>query len=298
MIDPASALAAPTRTVTTSWNPDDVVRYHLALGAGGCGELADLRYVDEQQVRPLPTFSVVGAGDAATPLVYGDPLGLAPARVLQRSQSLEMHRALPADAEQYRHAARVESVWDGGTDATVVIRVDTTDDSGSPLCVNRFSLLVRGGGGFGGDPAPRATASDASEPPFVVIETRTLRQQALLYRACADRHRIHLDPAVAKAAGFERPLLQGLCTWGIACKQLVDHLLDGDSSVIGEFGARFAGPVYPGETLRITAWSVDEGFRFAAEVVERETPALRDGRLVLRQPVPSSERARRDRSGR
>jgi acyl dehydratase len=233
----------------------------------------------------LPTFSVVAAGEASTPLVYGDPLRLDPASVLHRAQSVEVHGTVPARATGVRHAACVESVWDHGDAAIVVIRVDTSDSAGRPMCTNRFSLHVPGGGGFGGDREPRVGSEDRSRPPDVVIDAPTIRQQALLYRACADPHRIHLDPAVARASGFERPILQGLCTWGVACKHLVDELLDGDATPVRGFAARFAGPVYPGETIRVTAWRDDEGCRFVADVVERSAPALREGRLTLRQPA-------------
>jgi acyl dehydratase len=93
----------------------------------------------------------------------------------------------------------------------------------------------------------------------VQIDVPVLPQQALLYRMCGDRNPLHSDPGFASAAGFPRPILHGLCTYGMTCKALVDTLLDGDAAAVGSYGARFAGVVFPGETIRVSVWRDGDG---------------------------------------
>ena len=125
----------------------------------------------------------------------------------------------------------------------------------------------------------RARPSTSSEPPQrapdLELDIPTLPQQALLYRLCGDRNPLHSDPQFASAAGFPKPILHGLCTYGMTCKALTDALLDGDATQVGSYGARFAGVVFPGETLRVSIWK--ERGRYTGTV---SVPA-RDGAVAL-----------------
>ena len=111
--------------------------------------------------------------------------------------------------------------------------------------------------------------------------TPVLPQQALLYRMCGDRNPLHSDPQFASAAGFPAPILHGLCTYGMVCKTAVDTMLDGDSSRVAGFRARFAGVVFPGENLSIQIWKDNGRLLISASVLEREAPALADVVLTL-----------------
>jgi acyl dehydratase len=111
------------------------------------------------------------------------------------------------------------------------------------------------------------------------LEVATLPQQALLYRLCGDRNPLHADPAFAATAGFDRPILHGLCTYGVVCKALVDTLLDGDVTRVTTFGTRFAGVLFPGEPLRIRAWRTETGYQATA------TASTRDDAPVLDETV-------------
>jgi acyl dehydratase len=113
--------------------------------------------------------------------------------------------------------------------------------------------------------------------PDLELDVPTLPQQALLYRLCGDRNPLHSNPEFASAAGFPKPILHGLCTYGMACKALVDAVFGGEATALGSYGARFAGVVFPGETLRVSAWK--NGDRFVAEVVapSRDNAAVLSG---------------------
>ena len=112
-------------------------------------------------------------------------------------------------------------------------------------------------------------------PADLEVDVPILPQQALLYRLCGDRNPLHSDPEFAAAAGFPRPILHGLCTYGMTCKAIIDALLDGDVTAVSAYGARFAGVAYPGETLKVGIWKEDN--RFLASV----TAPARDNAVVL-----------------
>ena len=111
--------------------------------------------------------------------------------------------------------------------------------------------------------------------PDLELDIAVLPQQALLYRLCGDRNPLHSDPEFAAAAGFPRPILHGLCTYGMTCKALVNTLPDDYVAAVASYGARFTGVAYPGETLKAAVWKEDG--RLLASVV---APA-RENAVVL-----------------
>jgi acyl dehydratase len=113
-----------------------------------------------------------------------------------------------------------------------------------------------------------------------VVKTPTLPQQALLYRLCGDRNPLHADPDFAATAGFPRPILHGLCTWAMTCKAVVDTVLDGDPTRVGSYSAKFAGIVFPGETLETHIWRESDHIVLTTSVPERDTLVLSEGRLT------------------
>jgi acyl dehydratase len=158
-----------------------------------------------------------------------------------------------------------------------------TDLDGAPLWTNTSSIFARGEGGFGGDRGPSGPGAPPERAPDAEITTRTLPQQALWYRLLGDRNPLHSDPAFAAAAGFPRPILHGLCTYGLVCKAVVDALLDGDVARVMSYEVRFAGVVYPGETLRTSVWQEGDRLVLATTVDERGgAPALSGAELVVR----------------
>ena len=136
----------------------------------------------------------------------------------------------------------------------MVTETVVTDLDGAPLWTNTSSIFARGEGGFGGSRGPSGPPGPPDREPDTVIVTPTLPQQALWYRLLGDRNPLHSRPSFAESAGFPKPILHGLCTYGMVAKALVDELLDGDVTRVDAFEVRFAGVVFPGETLRTSVW--------------------------------------------
>jgi len=148
-------------------------------------------------------------------------------------------------------------VYDKGKAAVLVMRTDVADAEG-PLWTNDAQIFVRGEGGWGGDRGPSARLDPPAGEPDRTVRRPIREDQALLYRLSGDWNPLHADPEFAKVAGFERPILHGLCTYGITLKAVVDTLLGGDVTRVRSYVTRFAGVVYPGETLRIRMWHLSK----------------------------------------
>jgi acyl dehydratase len=164
----------------------------------------------------------------------------------------------------------------------VIVEAKTTDEAGEPLFTNRFSAYVRGEGGFGGERGPRPGNLPPEREPDQVVESATLPQQALLYRLSGDKNPLHADPSFAAVGGFDRPILHGLCTFGIACKAVVDRALDGDVGAVARYQVRFSGVVFPGETIVTSMWKDGDRILLRAVSKERDAPALTNAAITLR----------------
>jgi acyl dehydratase len=174
-------------------------------------------------------------------------------RVLHASEAVTVPTPLPP-AGSARAVTRITDIWDKGKAAVILNETTVTDPGGTVLWTTKRSIFARGEGGFGGERGPSTSVTAPDRAPDIEIDIPVLPQQALLYRLCGDRNPLHSDPGFASAAGFPRPILHGLCTYGMVCKALTDACLDGDASRIGSYGARFAGVVFPGETIRASVW--------------------------------------------
>jgi acyl dehydratase len=286
-IDPAVAIGAELPSRDLAWTASDVLLYHLAIGAGP----NDLRYVYERDLRVLPTFAVVAPTlrDTAPPVLTMPGIDVDLAAALHGRQELTVHRPLPVDGKAHARSV-VADVQDKGAAAVIVVETRAADPAGEPLFTTRTTIFVRGAGGFGGHRGESARVPIPSREPDTVLETPTWPAQALWYRLCGDRNPLHVDPEFAARAGFPGPILHGLCTYGVVCRAVVDALLGGDVTRVTGYAARFAGVVYPGETLRTRVWVESPGrFVLATSVVERDdAPALADTVLtVAPQPDPA-----------
>ena len=282
-IDPAKAIGAELPEQTFAWTSSDVLLYHLAIGAGTVpGSQTDagaLRYTLENDLQVLPSFGVVAPTFHET-----DPPGLdLPgcdinlAQVLHGSQGIKVHRPIPTSGEATLRT-RITDVWDKGKAAVIVQQGDAVDAAGTPIWTVTSTIFVRGEGGWGGDRGPSTAVELPDRAPTATTSYRVTPQQALLYRLCGDRNPLHADPEFAAKAGFQAPILHGLCTWGITMREATDALLGGDAAAVGEFSARFAGIVFPGDQLDIALW--DEGDRILIQTSVGDRPVLSDAVLV------------------
>jgi acyl dehydratase len=268
--------------VERAYTDRDTMLYALGLGLGADPtDPGELPFVTERGLRTLPTMAaVVGrqppwlaeAGVKVTDAVHGE-------------QRMAFARPLPPEG-RVRTRSRVAELVDKGPGRGALLAVEQAiadAATGEPLCTAVQTVFIRGAGGFGGPPASRFPARPVpARPPDAVHDHPTLPQTALLYRLSGDRNPLHWDPATARAAGFPRPILHGLCTYGIAGWQVVRTLAGGDPDRLAALDVRFAAPALPGETLRTELWRDGGEIAFQTRVRERDVVALSHGRAVLR----------------
>ncbi|MEU7563334.1 MaoC/PaaZ C-terminal domain-containing protein [Streptomyces eurythermus] len=277
-IDAAQALAAEPRTGEITWDHKDVQLYHLGIGAGRPATDPDeLRYTLESRLHVLPSFATV-AGNGSPGVISGlsmPGIDVDLARVLHGGQSIEVHRPIPVRGTATA-TGRIAAVHDKGTAAVLVMRTEVADADG-PLWTSDARIFVRGEGGWGGDRGPSGRLDPPAGDPDRTVERTVREDQALLYRLSGDWNPLHADPDFAKRAGFDRPILHGLCTYGMTLKAVVDTLLDGDVTRVRGYRTRFAGVVFPGETLRVRMWREQGQVRVEAAAVDRnDAPVLTD----------------------
>ncbi len=266
MIDPDKLLRWPLPAVTQTYTERDSALYALGLGlvrrnpAGA----AELRYVYEGAeggMAALPTMATVLA---TGPFWMQDPAtGIDWKRLLHAEQRLELHHTLPAAGTVVGEHS-VDAIFDKGADKGALLLLSRRlfdRATGDRLATVGSTVFLRGNGGFGGhsDAAPQPQPVPADRPPDHVVEHGTRPEQALLYRLSGDLNPLHADPAVARAAGFDRPILHGLCSYGIAGLAVVNALCDGDAGRLTRLDLRFAHPVFPGETLVTEIWVIAAG---------------------------------------
>jgi acyl dehydratase len=283
-IDAAKAIGAALPDRSFSWTASDVLLYHLGIGFGArSGDNLDPRTLsytlDDEKLQVLPSFGIVAPTfhDTDPPSLDLPGCDINLAQVVHGSQEIVLHRPLPTSGSA-TVATRISDVWDKGKAAVIVQEGSAADAEGRPLFTTRSSIFVRGEGGWGGDRGPSSKVELPDRAPDLDTSYDVTPHQALLYRLCGDRNPLHADPAFAERAGFPTPILHGLCSYGIVLREVVQGLLDSDSSRVGAFTARFAGVVVPGETIRTRAWQ--EGERIVVSATIAST-GDRDGAPVL-----------------
>ena len=236
---------------------DQAILYALGVGAGAEDPQRELEFTTEnshgvpQQV--LPTFAVVMGGAGGGPELGDFDL----ARLLHAEQSITVHGAFPASAT-VRSRGRLAGFYDKGADALIVLESETTDTvTGRLLAESRTSLFVREEGGFGGPRGETEPWRAPDRPADHLVSYPTREDQALLYRLSGDRNPLHSDPWLAARAGFDRPILHGLCTYGFTGRALLHAVCGSDPDWFHSMKARFSSPVLPGQILDVHIW--DEG---------------------------------------
>jgi acyl dehydratase len=262
----------------------DTMLYALGLGCGADPlDQGQLQFVYEDGLRALPSMAVVLGYPG---FWISDPgTGVDWKKVLHGEQDITIFKPLPA-AGTVIGRTRVTGVFDKGKDkgAALVSERDVTDKaSGDLLCRLTSTTMMRGDGGFGGPsgplPAPHALPDRA---PDQTASIATLPQAALIYRLSGDYNPLHADPAVARSGGFDRPILHGLCTFGVVCRALLDMVCGNDPAKLRQMQVRFSAPVYPGETIVTELWRESGGVvSFRARVAQRDLVVINNGRAEI-----------------
>src|SRR5580658_1261377 len=271
------AVGTKSEPTERSWHHKDALLYALGVGAGALDPTGfELDFTTENSAgvtqKVLPTFvTIVGQGGGAmanlgdidfTKLVHGE-------------QAISLHGEIPAEGS-VTVTTTVAGIYDKGSGGLVVLESESVYADGSPAFTGRTGLFIRDAGGFGGPRGPEGDPETAlaAEPlparePDESVSYNTRTDQALLYRLSGDRNPLHSDPSFAKMAGFERPILHGLCTYGFTGRALLHTVCGSDPSRFGSMRARFSRPTMPGDTLTVSVWDIGEqslgAYRFPTE---------------------------------
>tara|TARA_B110000503_G_scaffold130142_1_gene203179 strand:+ start:4886 stop:5743 length:858 start_codon:yes stop_codon:yes gene_type:complete len=282
-IDYEQVMRAEFPDAEASYRVDDVILYHLGVGAGNTANVQDdLQYTYERGLTVLPSFAVVAPLGFNLAKVFKTPgLSVNPATILHAEQAIEIHRPLSPKA-RYKTSIRIADVFDLGKAALIVFQVNFRDESGKLMFSSRMSYFLRGEGGFGGPARPTPQTATPDRPADGVIDIPTLPQQALLYRLSGDKNPLHIDTSFAKKVGFDKPILHGLCSYGIAFKAIVDHVLKGDTERVTGYQARFAGITYPGETHTVSYWQEGNNIYMGSQAKERGTDIITHATITLK----------------
>ena len=246
-IDPTK-VGLEGKPVERSWNSRQCLLYALGVGAG----LDELEFSTNKNQQVLPTFAVI-VGGGGVPL---QEIGrFNPVMLVHGEQAIEVTGALPTDGKIVSQG-RISAIWDKGSGAVVETESESKDAaSGEVLLRTRSSIFLRGEGGFGGERGPSGAKNEPPErAPDHCVTYATREDQALLYRLSGDFNPLHSDPDFAKAAGFPKPILHGLCTYGFTGRALLHALCGGDPARFRSMEGRFAKPVFPGQSLTVNMW--------------------------------------------
>ena len=278
---------------TLTYNEKDVMLYALGIGLGD-DPLDDneLAFVYEKNLKVVPTAATVLHASAGRPQMAGSrsdhrQSSVNYTMIVHGEQKIELHRPLPTSGS-FQTVTRTVGAFDKGAGKGAVIVNETvwTDSDGEKVATLTGTVFARGDGGFGGPtegaPVPHSVPDRA---PDTTLEFSTRPGQALLYRLNGDRNPLHADPDVAKRAGFDRPILHGLCTYGITCRAVLQAFASNSPERIESHQVRFSSPVFPGDTIAVSMWRDGDVVSFEARAKERDVTVVKNGKTVLRPSV-------------
>ena len=255
-IDP-NAVGHRSEARISSWTTAESLLYAVGVGAGQDPlDRAELPFVTENSMdvttRALPTMPVV---ISEVSHLFGNVGSFNPAMLVHGEQTVVLHTELPSSGE-VSTVSEISAIWDKGKGAVVEITAHATDTAtGAPAFDLIMSAFIRGEGGFGGERGPSGPKNEAPDrAPDDRVTASTRPEQALIYRLSGDRNPLHSDPSFAALAGFDRPILHGLCTYGFAGRALLGSLCDADPARFRSIEGRFSSPVFPGEELTTSIW--------------------------------------------
>ncbi|SLN30432.1 MaoC/PaaZ C-terminal domain-containing protein [Oceanibacterium hippocampi] len=274
----------PFEPLEHRYSARDSILYALGVGLGSDPLDTDqLRFTYEDGLAALPTMAVVLAYPGF--FLKRPEFGVDWVKILHGEQGIAIHKPIPAEATVIGET-RFTGIVDRGADKGALLyseRKVYEKASGDLLATLTSTTFARGDGGFGGPDGPTKKPHPLPDrAPDATVELPTLPQAALIYRLSGDFNPLHADPAVARAAGFARPILHGLCTLGVAGHAILKQACGYDASRFRSLELRFSAPVYPGETIRTEIWNEGDGaVAFRARVVERDVVVLNNGRAEI-----------------
>ena len=262
---------------TLRWQDTALYNFSIGLGQDPMDE-RQLDFLYEPRLKAMPSMPVV----LAAPGFWSrnEDTGIDWVKIVHGEQGLVLHQPLPVAGELIGRS-RVTGLVDRGPGKGALMyseREVIDAATGAKLATLTSTSFMRGDGGFGGPAGPvRPPHPEPDRAPDLTLDQPTRPEQALVYRLNSDLNPLHIDPEVAKAAGFPRPILHGLCTFGVVAHALIKSLCDYAPARFGRMALRFYSPVYPGETIRTEIWHEPDGASFRARVVERDKMVISNG---------------------
>jgi acyl dehydratase len=279
------AVGATSDPVESSWTSKDCLLYALGVGAGASDPTgSELGFTTENSSdvtqRALPTFAVVAASGVGSAF---DTIGsFNPFMLVHGEQGVEWHAPLPVEGH-ISTVTTIVGIYDKGSGAVIAIEsVSTEVSTGRPMFTNRSSIFLRGEGGWGGERGPSGKLEGPDRSPDHQVSYATRGDQALLYRLSGDRNPLHSDPKFAAMAGYPRPILHGLCTYGFTGRALLHTLCGWDPDSLISMAGRFSKPVLPGDELTIAIWELGDGAAFFRTATQNGEVVIDAGRCTYR----------------
>jgi 3-hydroxyacyl-CoA dehydrogenase/3a,7a,12a-trihydroxy-5b-cholest-24-enoyl-CoA hydratase len=269
-IDLNQALGAKLPSMEYQLDPDKAILY--ALGVGCVPEGDELQYVYENGLKVLPTFGVIPPFPALMSLMTVPGFEINPVMVLHGEQYLEVRKhPIPVEGLLISKP-KVAGIYDKGKGALIELDVETTDKDGTVIFFNRFGAFVRGESVPGADKGPAPGNEPPERAPDAVVEMKTLPQQAAIYRLSGDKNPLHIDPMFAQMAGYDRPIIHGLCTFGHVGRAILKTYCGNDPARFKSIKVRFSRPAWPGDTIVTEMWKVaDTRIILRVRTAERPT---------------------------
>ena len=248
------ALGRKIGPITKKYTWKDLVLYALGVGAG----FSDLNYCYEKDLKVIPSFSIASIFEILAQTAIKSNVNLA--GVLHGEQELIFHNPIPLEGTMTTEG-KITHIYDKGKDkgALVIGESDTYHSSGKKLFTSISTVFARLDGGFGGENAPKNKVSFPDREPDFVADAVPSKDQPLLYRLTGDIFILHVDPEFAKIAGFEKPIMHGLCIHGFACRALIEKLIPGQPDKTRRMVCRFSKTLYPGISIQTQIWKIKEG---------------------------------------
>ena len=228
--------------------------YALGVGAG----FADLDYCYEKGLKVIPSFAITTLYDLVPELATASNVNLA--GILHGEHEIIFHNPIPPEGTLSTEGA-ITHYYDKGKDkgALIVAEFETRHSNGTRLFTSVATVFARLDGGFGGEDAPEKKIEFPDSKPDFTAEATPTADQPLLFRLSGDLFELHVDSEFAKMAGFERPIMHGLCTHGYACRALIAALIPGEPHKVRRLDCRFKQPLYPGQPIKTLIWKIDDG---------------------------------------